>query len=123
MKKCPEGLNKESRRLWLDVSKGWKLDTDSIEILRVACFSLHNFLEAKKVLDKEGAYFTTTTGQKKKHPLWEIMKNERTGFLQAMKQLNLSDGTDEAKREPGRPAGDRTAAWWQKYRMQSRNAG
>ena len=71
--------------------------------MRVACDSLEAFYRARDILAKEGQTFSTTTGQVKKHPCVDICKNERSGFLSAMRQLNLQWDESEEKRGPGRP--------------------
>src|SRR5512139_1316831 len=95
---------KEARTLWRDVLKEWTIGPDSLEVLRTACDSLDRYIKAKKILDTEGLTFTTNSGQVKKHPCCEIVKNERAGFLSAMKALNLSSGDgDDDEPYLGRP--------------------
>ena len=94
----------EVKRLWRAVHSDFDIDVEAREVLRVACDSLESFYQARDTLNAEGSTFTTPTGQVKKHPACEILKNERAGFLAALRQLNLDWGPDkDPKRGPGRP--------------------
>lgn len=94
----------EAKTMWQEIQAGWILGPDGLPILRVACLSLSRYLEAEGILDEEGLYFTTASGQKKKHPMVEVSKNERAGFLAAMRQIDLQ-GEPEPPKRIGRPPG------------------
>lgn len=95
----------ESKTLWTATLNDWEMSQDAVETLRVACRSLHRYLEADHLLDEQGLVFKTSGGQIKKNPLVEVAKNERAGFLAALRSLNLKYEDDEEKRSPGRSPG------------------
>jgi P27 family predicted phage terminase small subunit len=100
---APKNIRPEAKQLWKQVHQDWEVDPAGQEILRVAVISLSRFLEAREIIDREGATYTTPTGQIKKHPALEVEKASRMGFLACMRELGL-DYDDEPKRGPGRPA-------------------
>ena len=99
----PKNLRPEAKRLWRQVHEDFELDPPGRELLRVGIMSLSNYLEARDKLAEEGMTFKTKSGQVKKHPLIEVMKFERAGFLSSMSQLGLDYNDETPKRGPGRP--------------------
>jgi phage terminase small subunit len=107
MRKIPTGAKgwcKEARRMWKELNEKYDFSPTEIETLRVACHALTRLRGAETQLDELGLVFTTAAGMVKKNPLCEVVKNERVGFLNSLRQLGISDEQD--KREVGRPAGD-----------------
>lgn len=93
---------KKARALWRQVCREWQLGPDALEVLRTACDSLDRYHRAQRVLQIEGLTFSSSSGQLKKHPCCEIVKNERAGFLAAIRVLGLEQDGDKSK-EIGRP--------------------
>ena len=104
-KQAPKGFRPEAKKLWYSTQDVYDLGTDAFEVLRAACLSLTNFLNAQDLIQAEGMTVKSKTGVIKKHPAMEIVKAERAGFLQATKLLGLDFNEDDFKRLPGRPPG------------------
>ena len=102
---APTNIRQEARKLWREVYQGFDLDAEGKATLTVAVISLSRFLDAREQLDKHGLTFTTQSGQVKKHPLVEVEKISRAGFLASMAALGLQWSEEEEKRRPGRPPG------------------
>lgn len=101
--RCPRGLKKnEAKQLWKDVWADFDLDPVGRELLRTAVFCLDGYLQARDLLGEEGYTFKTGT-QIRKHPANEILKDMRSGFLNAMKELNLTWEEEEKPKNVGRP--------------------
>jgi phage terminase small subunit len=99
--KQPDLKMDESRRLWKAVLRDYPLDESGIEVLRTAVMSYDNFLRFQEMLMKTGPVYTNK-GMVKRNPIIDMLRIERSGFLQAMNQLGL-ESDDEPKRGPGRP--------------------
>ena len=119
MRKIPSGAKswcKEARQLWRELHGKYEFSPNEEQMLRVACHALTRLRNAEQQLDELGLVFTTSAGMVKKNPLCEVVKNERAGFLNAVRQLGLSD--EQGTREVGRPSGDprqiRQVMKWQK---------
>ena len=93
--------SKEAKGLWKSVLANYEIDQAGIEVLRVAVVSLDNFLRYQAMMQKFGPVFKSKSGQIKKNPISELLKVERVGFLQAMRDLGL-EGDTEVRRQ-GRP--------------------
>jgi P27 family predicted phage terminase small subunit len=109
---APSDLGREGKKLWYAAHEEFDLGPDSLEVLRVACYSLERYLQAKRILDKEGITFQTDGGQVKKHPASEIEKAARVGFLQAIRLLGFDYEDGGLKRGPGRPPEQGQESLW-----------
>ena len=95
----------EVKRLWRETHQAFDLDGEATATLKCGCDCLEQFFRARDTLLVEGAFFETTSGQKKKHPCVEIQKNALAGYLASMRSLNLEwDPDRDPKRGPGRPS-------------------
>lgn len=93
------------KKLWSDAQTEFGLGPDALSTLRVSCTAYQRLLEAEQILKDEGLTFLTSTGQIKQHPACQIVKNERAGFLAAIRLLGLEYDDQKLKRGPGRPPG------------------
>jgi len=92
------------RKLWNECTTTFPLDhAEAKEILTVACDSLENYYRARDTIYLEGLTYKTNSGLIKRHPASAIMRQERTGFLAAMKSLNLEWDPDAEPVVMGRP--------------------
>ena len=108
MNKIPSGAKtwcKEARQLWRDLNEKYEFSASEIQTLRVACHALSRLRRAEQKLDEGELVFTTASGMVKKNPLCEVVKNERAGFLNSLRQLGLDD--EQGTKKLGRPAGDK----------------
>lgn len=87
--RAPTGLSTRARRLWRDVVKTYVLDGDGLALLEVACRSMTRLEEAEQTVAEEGLTADGSKGQPVAHPLLAVIDRERTGFLRAMRQLDL----------------------------------
>jgi hypothetical protein len=95
-----ENWGPEALAHWKSVLSEWQVEKDRLAILFVATDSLDRYHKARKQLENSGLVFKTAN-QIKKHPLCEVCKNERQGFIQSMKALGLDEG--ETTGQVGRP--------------------
>lgn len=102
--KSPDDLLLEAEKLWDSVLSDFDLGQAEIEILRVACLSLSEFLEARQGLSEQGLTFRTASGQIKQNPLILIEKVAGSRFLSAMNSLSL-EYRENPKANIGRPGG------------------
>ena len=108
MRKNPTGERKwckEARELWKKENEKFDFTASELAKFRVGLSALTRLKNAETLLDEQGLIFTTASGQVKKNPLAEIVKNERQGFLSCMRELGLDD--EQGNHEVGRPAGDK----------------
>lgn len=79
------------RKLWNKCISVFPLDNsaEAHATLKLACDSLENFCRARDTLYAEGLTYKAPAGTIKSHPATLIMRQERAGFLSAMKQLNF----------------------------------
>ena len=102
-----ENFRPEAENLWRSVHENFEVDAEALEILRTACRCYSRYLDADDVLSKEGVFFTSDGGLKRKHPAVEVMKVAHAAFISAMRRLNLDWQPDNKPkwRGPGRPPG------------------
>ena len=91
-----------------------------LETLRIACHALTRLRKAEQELDAQGMTFVSNTGQIRANPLNLICKNERAGYLGAIRLLGIPA---EGQKELGRKPGDRRSDKWQSIRMQAQRQG
>jgi hypothetical protein len=102
----PEEVKRaEPKRLWRDTWREYgPLDAAGTEYLRVAVISLDNYLDLTEKIRKTGPVYTSKgSSLVKKSPLYELARQERQGFLNAMAALALEPEA-EPRRGPGRPS-------------------
>ena len=101
--KAPSHLSSESQDLWRSITHEFvDADTHFFMVLQTALEARDRMQEARRVVDAEGAYYTSSTGMKKAHPALTIEREARSGFLAALRLLglNLAEPADV-----GRPPG------------------
>lgn len=101
--KMPDGLLPEAGKLWKSVLSDFDLGPGEVELLRVACLSLSEFLEARQGLCEQGLTFRTAGGQIKANPLVMIQKQAGARFISVMAALGLEYRQDP-KSNIGRPS-------------------
>ncbi len=92
-------------------------DDASLAILDsgIQAFDLMSAAQAQVVA--EGLTVPGDRGGKKAHPLLSVVRDARSGFLQAMKALRLEIGADEkVSRGPGRPT------WYESMQQKRKGA-
>lgn len=101
---APKGLKPGARRFWLDTQAQYAIvDPAGVELLGVAARALGRLEGAAEVLDREGTVFKDKAGQLKPRPEVIIERDARSGFLAALRALQLD--LEPLKPGPGRPGG------------------
>lgn len=96
--------NLEAKRLWRYVCANFEMTEDKLALLETACRSYDNFLKYDTLFKAHGPIQRAAGGLFKRNPICDVVRVERAGFLQAMKDLDLEDDA-ELKRRVGRPLG------------------
>lgn len=100
----PKGLTPGARRFWRDTQASYAIqDTAGLAVLEVAARALGRMEGAAAVLDREGVVFKDKAGQFKPRPEVIIERDARSGFLAALRALQLD--LEPLKPGPGRPGG------------------
>ncbi len=93
----------EAKRLWKFVTSNFEIDSAKATLLETACRSFDNYLKYDRLLKQHGPIYKAG-GLIKRNPLCDLIRVERAGFLQAMKDLDLEED-GELQRRVGRPLG------------------
>lgn len=101
--KAPELRTAEALRLWKAILRDYSLDEAGVELLRTCVMSYDNFLKFQEILMRSGPVYTTKDKLIKRNPIVDLIRTERAGFLQSLKDLGL-ESEGEEKRRPGRPS-------------------
>jgi hypothetical protein len=88
-------------RFWKELHAEFSFERDSVEILRVALDSYHDFLVARDEILKDGVTITSPSGQMRQHPCWQVERYARESFLRYMRALGISDTGVKAVGRPG----------------------
>ncbi len=97
----PDGLSRESRRLWRDVLGEYVLETHHREILRAGLEARDRMREAQAAIAHDGAYIDGRFG-KKAHPALAVERDSRTAMLRAFRELGLDLEQPATSRPPTR---------------------
>jgi len=90
----------ETRTFFRDVISIYEVDEAHRSLFMGTCENLDRFYRCHKKLKVEGETFSTKTGQVKKHPLCQVLKDSWSGFLMGLKGLGLLH-----MQKTGRPPG------------------
>jgi hypothetical protein len=101
----PPDLGEKGRAFWAGVQAEYSLtDTEGRALLHVACIALDRLEAAGAILAREGPLQPDRFGIGRKHPMLELEREARQGFLMALKQLGLEAEQPETPMM-GRPPG------------------
>lgn len=101
--KPSRGLSKEAQILWKKILSEYSIEDEAgILILKTALECYDKMKAAQRIIDNQGLTITDRFGQVRAHPLCPVLRDARSQFLQALKQLNLDL---EPLQEIGRPSG------------------
>jgi phage terminase small subunit len=77
---------------WFDVIVGnYELRPDELVLLRIARDAHARYLEAKERIDADGVVVLDRWGVPKAHPAHAVERDNRAAFMQALRQLGISD--------------------------------
>lgn len=90
MADTPRGLNTEAAILWRKITSQFDIsDAGGLAILQTACEALTSMRKMEKIVSDEGISSKDRFGQIKAHPLLAMIRDCRSQYLAALKQLNL----------------------------------
>lgn len=87
--KAPDGLGPDGKRQWRRVLQEFSLEEWQLSVLAQACRCLDTAAAAEKVLAAEGVVVRDKFDQLKANPAAAVLRDARSGFLQATKSLGL----------------------------------
>lgn len=100
----PKGLSPGARQFWRGVQEEYAIvDPAGLALLEVAARAWARLEGARMVVDAEGAVVKDRWGQSKPHPAANVERDARSGFLAALRALQLD--VEPLKAGPGRPGG------------------
>ena len=89
----PKGLKAEGAAFYRKIAGGYSLNNAGLELLKVACFTLQRWREAKEALDKAGLVIAGNIPRI--HPAAKIEHDCRLSFCRMMKELGFSEELPE----------------------------
>ena len=98
--KPPSHLSSESKKWWRKIEESWELDDSAYILLKTALEAYDEMQKAQELIRKQGLIVKFPSGIVRKHPVLEVLKVARQGFLQAWRMLNFGV---EPPGEIGRP--------------------
>ena len=102
MKRPPKYLSKESAKFWNDILKIYELQPHHLKTLEAACGEWDRAKEARRTVEKEGAYFSDRFGQVKAHPAILTEQKSKNLFRLLLRELGLDlQAPDTDGRPPG----------------------
>ena len=93
----------ETKKFFRSTCSEWDFPDDEARVLFATCEQLNLYWTSTDELTKGGLTFTTSTGQIKKNPLADVVKNSWAGFLAGCRLLGICKQADQPKAGPGRP--------------------
>ena len=85
----PKGLNAEAKIFFRKIAGRYELNNAGLELLKVACFTLQRWREAKETLDKSGLIVKGNIPRV--HPAAKVEHDCRLSFCRMMKELGFSE--------------------------------
>lgn len=102
MTKAPKHLSPQGKRWWREIARDYHIeDPAGLALLTTAAECLDRRREAQAAIIEHGVVVKTATGGIKGNPAVQVEKDQLTGFLAAMRQLNLD--IEPLRDHPGRP--------------------
>jgi P27 family predicted phage terminase small subunit len=102
--KIPDHLGPAGREFFATVAAEYQIvDPAGLTLLAVAGAALDRMQQAQDSIAQHGALVAGASGQLRANPACALERDARTGFLSAMRALNLD--VEPLRDRPGRPAG------------------
>ena len=102
-KRIPKTLSKETRLIWKKISAEYELSVSEGLLLQTALETYDDFVHAREILEADGWTFSTATGNIHRHPMAVVLKDSRSQFLSAWRDLSFPTIEAPAFSLPGRP--------------------
>lgn len=97
-------LGKAGRKFFQTVLEEFEItDGAGLALLHTAAECLDRISDAQKAIKRDGAVIRDRYGSPKVHPACQLERDARTGFLAAIRALNLD--LEPLRDRPGRPGG------------------
>ena len=101
----PSHLGPKAAAFWRGVQSEYGVsDAPGLALLLVAAEALDRLEQAREILAKDGPLQDDRWGIARKHPMLEVEREARGGFLTALRQLGLEVEAED-KPAMGRPPG------------------
>ncbi len=100
MKQAPKYLSKESAKFWNDILKIYRMQPHHLKTFEAACGEWDTAKEARRTVEKEGAYFKDRFGQIKSHPAIQVEQKSKNLFRLLLRELGLDLQSPEDSRPP-----------------------
>ncbi|MDY6987711.1 MAG: hypothetical protein SWQ30_06595 [Thermodesulfobacteriota bacterium] len=103
--KIPQYLKADGKAFFAGVTAEYLIkDTHHIELLTQAAVCVDRISEARRKIQKDGAFVTDRWGKPRLHPGHKVEKDNKSLFLRIVRDLGLDI---EPGPGPGRPSGGR----------------
>jgi phage terminase small subunit len=99
-----KNLSTLTRRWVNSIQKEFELESHHKRLLLLCGQAWDRAMEARKVLEKEGAFIFDRFNQRKSHPAVEVERQSMLTFARILRELGL-DLTQPDTRPPARPGG------------------
>ena len=103
MLKAPSHLSKSSREWFLTIAGEYELEASHLRLATLAAEAWDRGQEAREVLAKVGAFYTSKSGEPRAHPAVAVERDSRIAFARLMRELDL-DGVPAPDIRPPRIA-------------------
>lgn len=118
---APKGLATRGRAFWKDVTLGFDLERDELELLTEICRQLDLVELLETTLTVEGVTTEGSRGQTRLHPVVQALNAGRQLLARQLAQLALPDTDDTALASPASTQARRAAqARWRGHTPRSR---
>jgi phage terminase small subunit len=98
--RAPRHLSREARRWFNSVVEAYNLEPHHLKLLQVAAECWDRSQSARKAIDRDGETVQDRFGQLRAHPLLHAERDGRTGFMRALRELDLDYEPDGPRPPP-----------------------
>lgn len=96
-----QSWTKEARKFFRDITKIYEIDEKHHAVFYGTIENLNRFYIANDEINQDGMTFKTESGQIRKNPACQIMKESWSGFLMGLKAMGLFEYQAKLGRPPG----------------------
>lgn len=93
----PKNLGISAKKLWFSTVTNFQLEQHHLVTLEQACRCLDRIEEAKKAIDRDGAYIVNRSGGLREHPGHKVEQGNRIIFARLIRELQLDVGEVESR--------------------------
>jgi P27 family predicted phage terminase small subunit len=97
---APKHLSPTTRAWWREVCETFSLEGHHLKLLTLACEALDRALEARAIIDRDGAFYKNRFGEPRAHPAVGVERDARLAFARLLRELALDVATPDESRPP-----------------------